>query len=51
MAEVDYSTGKKPTVNVVKAKPKKVQDLVIRLLMYFAISENSQRVRWKIEEC
>jgi hypothetical protein len=45
MAEVDYSTGKKLRVNDVKAKPKKVQDLVIRLLMYFPSSENSQRVR------
>jgi hypothetical protein len=25
MAEADYSTGKKPRVNDVKAKPKKVQ--------------------------
>jgi hypothetical protein len=53
MAEVDYSTGKKPRVNDVKAKknPKKVKNLVIRLLMYFVSPENSQRVRWTIEEC
>jgi hypothetical protein len=50
MAEVDYSTGKKPRVKDVKAKSKNAQDLALQLIKYLASSENSQRVRWTIEE-